>query len=617
MRFTPFAAFATLLTLVGCSWAVPSETSIPSQSPSITWRRWEPATFAEAKRVGRPLLVDVGIEGCTACRWMAEDTYRNVEVVARVNEHFIAVQVDANVRPDLGARFSRWGWPATIVLAPDGAQLLAVRGNKRPRNFIPMLDRVIAQAAAGTWAPLEEASAAAAPATEDDLGLACSSLVQQLRAELMVAHTGARHVSAVPHLLLLGRAHTYGERDGAASLERAAEAYQRMIDPVWGGIFLASLDAVFERLIVEKRTVHQAWALRALFASHHGKHEGGSPASAHLIWRYLSEQMRSADGTFYATQEDEAPLLPVNMSAADYYQLDDAHRRCFGVPPVDHGVYTDINAEVIVALAEGFEATGESMWLDAARTAANAILSTRMRSDGAVEQSTITPTLAADRRMRAFESPTQVFLAPNVRFAFGLLALYRVTQEPKWLEAARRVVHVMRSQLEDPVNGGFYPGTEDGVGPRSLSDKPVGDNALAARVLLALGALDRSPDHVAAAERTLRAILNASPAASTITERAELITALQESLLGPLQMTLVGATDDAATQALLDAATAVYEPRKLLHFDHAGDYPTSPSPALYVCTRDTCSSPLTDPSSVPAVVADLGRVPHDAPCRDR
>ncbi|MBW2464052.1 MAG: DUF255 domain-containing protein [Deltaproteobacteria bacterium] len=119
-------------------------------SAQIEWQTWGAPAFERARREGKMVLVDVGIEGCTACRWMFEDTYQDSEVVRRVNERFVPIAVDANVRPDLGDRYARWGWPATIVLSPDGAQVFAVRGNKRPRNFIPILDELIDRQRRGT-----------------------------------------------------------------------------------------------------------------------------------------------------------------------------------------------------------------------------------------------------------------------------------------------------------------------------------------------------------------------------------------------------------------------------------------------------------------------------------
>jgi hypothetical protein len=63
----------------------------------------------------------VGVEDCAACGRMEDLTYANSEVIKIINEHFVAIEVDAETRPDIGERYSTWAWPATIFLAPDDA----------------------------------------------------------------------------------------------------------------------------------------------------------------------------------------------------------------------------------------------------------------------------------------------------------------------------------------------------------------------------------------------------------------------------------------------------------------------------------------------------------------
>ncbi|RLA49923.1 MAG: hypothetical protein DRR42_14470, partial [Gammaproteobacteria bacterium] len=38
-------------------------------SEGIQWREWSASTFAEAKAKNRLILINVGHEGCTACRF--------------------------------------------------------------------------------------------------------------------------------------------------------------------------------------------------------------------------------------------------------------------------------------------------------------------------------------------------------------------------------------------------------------------------------------------------------------------------------------------------------------------------------------------------------------------
>ena len=72
----------------------------------IEWHNWEAESFEKAKSQNKMIIVDVGMEGCTACRWMAEFTYTDENVIRLINDNFIAIQVDSEARPDIGERYS-------------------------------------------------------------------------------------------------------------------------------------------------------------------------------------------------------------------------------------------------------------------------------------------------------------------------------------------------------------------------------------------------------------------------------------------------------------------------------------------------------------------------------
>ncbi len=130
---------------------------------SIDWSHWELEAFEAAKSKNKIILVNVGMEGCAACGRMQGLSYANSEVISVINEHFVAIEVDTEARPDIGERYSAWAWPATIFLAPDDTQVLGVRGNRSPRSFIPILNDLISKHEAGALEPDPESSFAAPP----------------------------------------------------------------------------------------------------------------------------------------------------------------------------------------------------------------------------------------------------------------------------------------------------------------------------------------------------------------------------------------------------------------------------------------------------------------------
>ncbi len=94
----------------------------------IQWHEWGPEAFAAAQRDDKPMLLDVGAVWCHWCHVMDRESYDDSEIAAIVNQHFIAVKVDRDERPDIDSRYQaavqavsgQGGWPLTAFLTPDG-----------------------------------------------------------------------------------------------------------------------------------------------------------------------------------------------------------------------------------------------------------------------------------------------------------------------------------------------------------------------------------------------------------------------------------------------------------------------------------------------------------------
>jgi uncharacterized protein YyaL (SSP411 family) len=94
----------------------------------IQWHEWGEEAFAAAQAENKPVLLDIGAVWCHWCHVMDRESYDDPEVAALVNEHFIAVKVDRDERPDIDSRYQaavqavsgQGGWPLTAFLTPDG-----------------------------------------------------------------------------------------------------------------------------------------------------------------------------------------------------------------------------------------------------------------------------------------------------------------------------------------------------------------------------------------------------------------------------------------------------------------------------------------------------------------
>jgi len=94
----------------------------------VQWREWGDAAFDQARREDKPILLDIGAVWCHWCHVMDRESYESEDVARIINEHFIAVKVDRDERPDIDARYQiavsaltgQGGWPLTAFLTPEG-----------------------------------------------------------------------------------------------------------------------------------------------------------------------------------------------------------------------------------------------------------------------------------------------------------------------------------------------------------------------------------------------------------------------------------------------------------------------------------------------------------------
>jgi uncharacterized protein YyaL (SSP411 family) len=94
----------------------------------IDWHEWGDDAFARAKSEDKPILLDIGAVWCHWCHVIDRESYENPEIAKIINEHFVAVKVDRDERPDVDSRYQsaisaisgQGGWPLTGFLLPDG-----------------------------------------------------------------------------------------------------------------------------------------------------------------------------------------------------------------------------------------------------------------------------------------------------------------------------------------------------------------------------------------------------------------------------------------------------------------------------------------------------------------
>jgi thiol:disulfide interchange protein DsbD len=90
---------------------------------AIAWHTDLPTALADARRLGRPVLVDFAADWCPPCITMKHDVWPDSQVANAVNAAYVPLLVDVDAQPEVAARYGVNGIPSVLVLDEDGAEL--------------------------------------------------------------------------------------------------------------------------------------------------------------------------------------------------------------------------------------------------------------------------------------------------------------------------------------------------------------------------------------------------------------------------------------------------------------------------------------------------------------
>lgn len=574
--------------------ALPARPS--AREVSVRWREASAASFEEAGREGRLVLLSLQAEWCHWCHVMNDTTYRDPSVVALLEERFVAVRAEADARPDLAERYGAWGWPATVVLAADGREIVAVRGYRDASTLRAILARALEDPR-----PTDIFAVGGDHGAEQDRHPGLEAAADAARAQLDDTYdareegwgTPQKYPFAAPVLLALLRDAPWPER-----AERTLERYTRLADPVWGGMYQYSEQGDWAHPHYERIASVQAGALEALAEL---ARQNGDPSwlvQANDIVRFVRDFLRAPGGGFRSSMDADLriegrPLVP----GASYFARDDAGRRALGLPRIDPRLYASTQgalaaglARLAAALPRGDARRDEALSL--AREAV-AFADTHLRAPGGADGSTL--------YLHEETARDALHLADQVAILRAHLALQHATGERRHAEDARALADAIEHSFCDLERGcravaASAPGGLGVHAPRI----PLEESGRLAQALAAVADLSSERGYEERARRYLEAA--ATPAAIRAQGRIVGDFLLGAELLAGERAIahVVGPADDPRTLALFDAALAAADLRTRVERAAPGEgrYPYPGAPALFACSLSACAAPVTDPTRV-------------------
>ncbi|GEP00690.1 hypothetical protein GCM10007887_34750 [Methylobacterium haplocladii] len=569
----------------------------PVFAEPISWQGWRQDLFARAKAENKLVILDLEAVWCHWCHVMEQKTYGDAAVSELIAQKYIAVRADQDANPDLSSRYGDWGWPATIVFAPDGTEIAKLRGFVEPERMAALLNAAVEDPTPG---PSVAEALKVVPAETHTLGKEQLGALNESYADAWDAENAGwgqplKYIDADSLDLAVARAEagdTKAERQARRTLDKALV----LIDPVWGGVYQYSDKPDWSAPHYEKIMSFQAQYLRQYSQAYARWHDPRYRSAANRIAGYLTTFLKSPEGAFYVSQDAD---LSHDVDGHVYYALDDAGRRAKGLPKIDTHIYARENGWAISGLTAYANAASDPEALKAAETAARWVQANRAVPGGGFRH-------GADDRGGPF-------LGDTLAMAQAFLDLYAATGDRTWLASAEGAGAFIAKTFEDE-DGGFTSAAqaEGDSGALAKPAKSLDDQIAAARVLNLLAQYTGKPGDRDLALHAMRYVAGALPEIER--PLAGALLADRELSAAPTHMTVVGPKSDPAARELFAAARALPASYKRLDWwDRSEgrlpnpdvDYPEIDQPAAFACSGHLCSLPTFTAADLKATVAQM------------
>ncbi len=581
----------------------------------VDWYPWGPEALARAVEEDRPILLSVGYSACHWCHVMERESFEDLDTAAYMNEHFVAIKVDREERPDVDAIYmeavqamtGQGGWPMTVFLDPEGVPFYG--GTYFPPDesrgmpsFRMVMEAVVVafegqreeirERAAGTRARLGSIGLVE-PSPESPAESQLEEAVALLRGAADMTHGGFGGAPKFPPASALELLLARGEHELVETTLDAMLA-GGIYDQVGGGFARYSVDAVwlvphFEKMLYDNALLARAY-LHGWQALGHERYRRACEQT--LDW--MLREMRGPEGGFYsaldADSEGEEGRFYVWTPEQIRAVLGDGAEAViefYGIS--ESGNFEGANILHLAGRVDApeppgltgarqalYEARAKRVWpgLDNKRlTSWNALAIGALAEAGAVlgrEDYLAAAGECADfvlgslrdgdghllRTYKDGDARLNAYLEDHAFLLEALLTLYESSFERRWFEGARALADTTIARFGDPKRGGFFSTSADHeqliARRKEVGDHPIpSGNSSAAMGLLRLAALTGEREYERQAEGVFA--LFAKTATQHPEAFAHLLRALDFHLSPTKEVALIG--DDVAALASIVRST--------------------------------------------------------------
>lgn len=571
----------------------------PSLATELKWSDWSEDLFTRAAAEKRFVILDLEAVWCHWCHVMEKTTYADPAVKSLLAEKYLPVRVDQDANPDLSGRYGDWGWPATIVFAPDGSEIVKMRGYIEPARMQALLKAIIDDPSPGpsVGEAFEVKPSTSAFLNKEQRAALGKNYNESYEEKLGGWGEAQKYIDADSMDLAIARAEA-GDATATRRARQTLDAAIALIDPVWGGVFQYSEAGAWNRIHFEKIMSFQAQYLRQYSQAYALWKDAKYLAAARDIERYLAGFLRGPEGAFHVSQDAD---LNHDVEGHTYYALSDGERRKLGMPRIDRNLYARENGWAISGMAAYYSVSGDAKAIEIAERAARWIIANRALGDGGFRHG------EKDRG-----GP---FIGDTLTMGQAFLDLYAATGDRDWLTSAAKAGDFITTFRDDA--GGFFtsktPEARTGVFARPA--KLIDDQVQVARFMNMLHRYFGHDGYREQAAHAMRYLAGASM--EMVRPLPGVLLADDELAVEPTHITIVGHKDDQRAQDLHAIARALPARYKRLEWldlregklpNPDVEYPDMGEPAAFACSNRICSFPSFSAEELQATVKQMAKL---------
>ncbi len=464
----------------------------PNSAHKIHWRPWGKEAFEEAIRLDKPIFLVISSPWCQWCHIMDETTLSEPSIITILNNDYIPIRVDSDLRPDVNQRYNQNGWPSIVMLSSEGEilwggvyvppkQMLYYLGHIRryysehrqeiaeqvrelqDQRFTRQLTQTLSGA---RLRPLLQEERSALEDLPGEAGMVLRDLYDADYGGFTIhPHLKFPHPEALELLLHLSH------RNQPEALEMVRYSLEQMRDGgLWdreaGGFFRYSAASDWSAPHTEKMLEENAALLRLLVLTVQETGEQEWHDLAKRLILYSNNILWQPDvGIFSGSQSADE----------DYYEPGPYSRASRQAPYVDKTICTAWNARMISSYLLAAKVLRYPSLETMALRALDCLCEHMMHRNGSIYHYAINGHPAL---------PGQ--LSDQVWMTRALLDAYELHGRKYYLETAIALMHFACQELLDEHNGLFYdcPADDEAPGRLSLREQPLTENAIAAECLL-------------------------------------------------------------------------------------------------------------------------------------